>query len=244
MSEVTNKISKEALQKALQTLGLEDETPAATEEVKVEEVKKAEDPVAIEKAKLEAEMQEALKKAEDIKAKLEAKVETPAPVAATPAVDVDKIVEAITKGMNEKMKAVGLLIKSKDEQIESLSKAVEEISEFNAQLGQRLNMVEQQPLERKSLSGAKYIERFDKGGNDPKEEVISLSNLPQRDALVEKMYKAVQDAGFDEKTGYKDTQFFKAIRTIEQTGHLAGTAAETDQLVRRIKKDFNVIVTK
>ena len=241
----SNKISKESLQKALETLGL------VTEEVKpdttastVETVVKAED---AEKAKLEAELQEAIQKAEDIKAKLAAPAATPAKeTTATPAINTAEIVEAVSKAFDSKVQALGLLVQSKDEKIAELSKSVETISEFNTRLAEKLQMIEKQPMDRKSLTGVKYVERFEKSGEgQSNERVISLSNLKERGELVDMIYKSVETAGFDEKKGvHKDAEFAKAIRTIEQTGHLAGTSHEAAALQNRIRKEFGITVTK
>lgn len=248
--EVT-KISDEAYQKALQSLGLvkgeNSEALALAETEKkakeVEELKKAEDEV---KAKLESELKDTLQKAEEIKAKIEGKeivkaVEMPI----LSEVKVENIakeeIAELQKGFDEKFSSLATILQKKGEENAELKKALEDQSLFLTKLGQKIGLIEKQPLERKSLSGVNYIERFEKGEKDSIEksegETFSLSNLTQRKELTDRMWDAF------EKAEMKDNELEKGMRSIEMAGIL-GTPQEAVKLAARLKKDFKINVVK
>lgn len=251
------KISTEAYKKALVTLGLE-KAETSPEEIAAqakeqEELKKAEDAKVADKAKLESELADTLKKAEEIKAKIEGKeivkAEEPAKKIETPVQpEISKaIVEEISKGFEDKISALATMIAKKDEENAELKKSVESQSEFLTKLGEEIGLIKKQPLDRKSLSTATYVERFAKAEGSEKKDgdgiTVSLSDHKQRAELASVMFKAVEEKGIDDKGYPKDREFAKAIQSVE-LGFLGGNQLEVNKIAARLKKEHNITVIK
>jgi len=242
--EVT-KVSEESLQKALQTLGLvkaevvDKSIEDAAKIKEQEELKKAEETKAIE-----TELADTLKKAEDLKAKLSGETKASEAVAVTTStenssttVTVDN--SEIIKSFESKVLALGTVIQSKDEQLAELKKAVDGVTTFNAELAKRLGMIANQPVDRKSVATSQVIERFaiEKGG-DAGTRTLSLSDRKQRAELSDMLYKAAVSGN-----EIKDQEFAKAVPYIELQS-LGSNQSEAQSLSQRIKKEFNIVVTK
>lgn len=212
MAEV-QKVSPEALQKALETLNL----------VKAVEISTEAKPTAEEAAKIV--LQEELKKAEEqvqlVKAKIEGKTE--------PVIEVKKesVASELSKATEEKILALGTVaakaiednteIKKSNEE---LKKAIETIQSFNTELAKKLGMIADQPLDRKSVTTQKHIERFEgdglnKGGEGKKIETLSMSNPKEKAKVADVLFKATVEAGFDEHGVAKDNELFKATQYVE-----------------------------
>lgn len=246
-------ITKDAILKAQEILGLvksENTTPVvdeAAEAAKKEELKKAE---------IEKQISDLLKKAEELKAELGSgsvqKVEKPAAeiVKSESAPVADE--SAIIKAMNEKFTAIGQLIQSKDEQFElikgenaELKKSIATVNEFNTILAKRLNLVAQQPMDRKAVTTTAFIEKGENSGAGvngnaaPSNLVtLSLSNKAQREQLANELFKAATQN--PEKI---DDLFAKAVRTVE-LGSLGGNESESQRLRSRIASELKINVVK
>lgn len=245
-----SKISEEAFQKALETLGLATKTETAEEasaKAKVEEeLKKAQEAKAI----LEKELADTLKKAEDLKNKIEGKESKKKDEDKEEGEEKEKkeegaemnkaIIDELQKGFNEKITSLATIIQKKDEENAELKKSLEAQSEFLTKLGEKIGIIEKQPLERKSLSGVKYIDRFEKadnGGGQDGEKVLSLSNSVDKKELTDAMWDAF------EKGGMKDLELEKGMRSIEMASIL-GDAQSAARLADRLKREFKIKVVK
>jgi hypothetical protein len=245
-------VSKETYEKALQILNLvkaEDSQDSGDAKVKeAEALKKAEETKASEKIKLENELKEALQKAEEIKAKIEGKEIVKSETASNDIVKAEFVAE-LQKGFDKKFEAIGTIIAKKDQENAELKKALEDQSvlvksqsEFLTRLGEKIGIIEKQPLDRKSLSTATYIERFEKGGEGAKEgeKVLSLSNLKQRDEIATALFKSCD---MNEQGIPKDRLMEKAVKNVE-LGFLGADNRESAQIAARLKKDHNIVVVK
>lgn len=232
-------VSQEAIQKALETLGLS--KPAApvktAEQIEAEkqaELKKAEE------AALQKEYEDTIAKAEELKNKLEGKTAAPAAVVAqaTEAIDSE-----IVKGFESKVGALATLVQSKDQQIAELQKAVQGIADFNQQLGEKIGMISKQPLERKSVTTKTFLEKggeVNNGGVNGQVKTFSLADKKQRNQLADIMYKAAISA---DGKGVKDEEFAKAIPCVE-LGSLGRTPQEAQSLSIRLLNEHKIVVTK
>lgn len=250
-------ISKEAIQKAQEILGLVTAplTPAPSAE---DEAKKAAD---IKKAEIQAQLDETLKKADELKALLgePAKVEQPkvevvaaaivAPKVETKIEKAEIAEDKIMKAMDEKFKAIGTLIASKDEEIglikgenEELKKGIIEITEFNKRLAAKIGMIEQQPLDRKSVTTTKFMEKGEgeqagvTGGSQM--TTLSLSNKVHRAALADVLFK-----GATKDPNKLDNELEKAVKTVE-LGSLGDTPQFSQRLQKRLAEEFKINVVK
>lgn len=245
---MTETVSKEAIEKALEVLGLVDQPetdlnkggdadetqPTAEELAKAKEV---EDITA--KAK---ELGFDLVKAEDGGA--------PSPTPASPDLGSAANGGAVSPqpmpqvGRKE-IEALGTLFKAQQEENQSLKKAVDSISEFNVRLAEKLNMIEKQPLDRKSITTAKYIDKdFAKGGDDggetrSNEKTYSLSNREHCAALTDAMFDVAVKEG-----QIKDEDFAKAIEYVEISKSLGGDPRFAQRIVSRLKNELKINVVK
>lgn len=212
-----NKISQESLQKAMETLGLkqpEAQTAQVVEEKKSEELTKAEADLVLAQAKVE-EIKNGKKKDE-------------------PAVQLSA---ELIKGLEEKISALATVIQSKDGKIEELSKSIETITGFNEKLAEKIGMIARTPMERKSLTGVKTVERFEKGednklGTKTGVRELSLSNKSQRAEIAQELFDAATKN--PEKV---DGELSKACSNVE-------LGQVTPQMQQRLFKDFNIKVVK
>lgn len=213
------KISSEALKKAMETLGLSTEQPAAAQAEKTDLQKAEEEMIAVQ-AKIE-------------------KLKNPA----TSSNDLNKseVAEQLNKAFDEKFKALGMILTSKDDQIENLTKAIGDLTEQNSVIGKRLGIVERTPLERKSISeGIQVRERFEKGGDNTQPngmKVISIKNSNERryaSKLV--LDEAIAKGGDVNGTFTPNPELAKAAQQIE----LRQVGPEVAQLLR---EKFNIKVT-
>lgn len=246
-------ISKEAIQKAQEILGLVSAptTPAPSAE---DEAKKAEE---IKKAEIQAQLAETLKKADELKALLgesaaaPVKVEDPKVETAkveAPLVKAEVAEDKIMKAMDEKFQAIGTLIASKDEEIglikgenEELKKGINEITEFNKRLAAKIGMIEQQPLDRKSVTTTKFIEKGEGDGpvsGGSQMTTLSLSNKTHRAALADALYK-----GATKDPNKLDSELVKAVQTVE-LGSLGDTPQFSARLQKRLAEEFKINVVK
>lgn len=227
-------VSQEAIQKALETLGLS--KPAApvktAEQIEAEkqaELKKAEE------AALQKEYEDTIAKAEELKNKLEGKTATS---------EINKAVDSeIVKSFESKVGALATLVQSKDQQISELQKAVQSITDFNQQLGEKIGMISKQPLERKSVTTKTFLEKggeVNNGGVNGQVKTFSLADKKQRNQLADIMYKAAISA---DGKGVKDEEFAKAIPCVE-LGSLGRTPQEAQSLSIRLLNEHKIVVTK
>lgn len=244
-------VSKEAYDKALQILNLVkgETSPSQEDAAKTEELKKAEEAKNSEKNKLQDELKNILQKAEELKAKIEGKEIAKSEPAAIDLVKSEEF-SKLEKGFNEKFEAIGVIISKKDQENTDLKKALEEQSglvksqnEFLTRLGEKIGIIEKQPLDRKSLSGATYVERFEKAGEKEGEVVLSLSNLKQRDEVASALFKSLEIIGYNENGIPKDKLLEKAVRNVE-LGFLGADSKEAGIIAARLKKDHNIVVVK
>lgn len=210
MAEVT-KISKEAIQKAEEILGLikaEDVVVDAAAEAK----KKADELKKAETDKLQGELDVILKKAEEIKNKIEGKettaVEQTATVIATPDAELVKA--------NAKIDALAILFKASGEDNDELRKAngelkasIGKIEEFTTALSKKLGMIAEQPLDRKSVSTVSFLEKGGEGAANNGIKVMSISNKKHKAEVADVLYKAAEASEF------KDTELVKATQFVE-----------------------------
>lgn len=245
-------ITSDAIKKAQEILGLASAPAAApattTTSEDADALKKAD-----EQKKIQAELDETLKKAEELKTKLSGAEVKPAVEAAAPAPAKTDIIKAedndIVKAMNEKFTALGTLIQSKDEQLnllkgenDELKKGISEITEFNKRLAQKIGMIEQQPLDRKSVTTTKFIEKGEgnEGGNGTPSGIrtLSLSDKTQRAQLADLLYKAAtaNPAGLDR-------DFAKAVQCVE-LGSLGDSQAMAARLHARVQNELKINVVK
>lgn len=240
-------VSKESIEKALEVLGLVDQPetdlnkggdaniqPTPEELTKEEEVKKI-----AAKAK---ELGFNLVKAED--------GGTPAPAPVSPdlgsgANGGEVTTQPMPQVGRKEIEAIGTLLKAQQEENQNLKKAVESIGEFNARLAEKLNMIEKQPLDRKSITTAKYIEKdFAKGGVDSgsgrsDDKTYSLSNTAHRAALTDAMFNvAVRDGQI------KDSDFAKAIEYVEISKSFGSDPRFAQRIVSRLKNELKINVVK
>lgn len=270
MAEIT-KVSPEAIQKALVTLGLQKaedtiESAASKEEDKPtkEELKKAADAEVLKAAwkDVMAKAEEIKKQAAEVNITLDGGLlgdpnggqitqkSEESQTLSTPAI----LSEELIKGLDEKFTSLGFLIQSKDEQLvktqteagelkkanDALALEIQGISEFNQRLAERLGMVEKQPLERKSISTAKYVEKgFEKGGDSKQEGVqtLSLSNSKHRAKIADVLFDAAIVKG-----EVKDEEFAKAVEYIETSKSLGATEQMAKRIQSRLKSELNIIV--
>lgn len=157
---------------------------------------------------------------------------------------INKSLEGLTGNIFEKMTALGTILKSErernDENQEKLQKAYEQIDNMDniiKSLGERLNIVEKTPQERKSMQDVGYKERFDKaegaeqGGkklsvSQNRQEVLNL--LEDRSGIFNKSY----GSDFNEK----ETMYSQAITEFEGQGTLSKA------VLQDLKKDGYVII--
>lgn len=253
------KVTEDAIKAARLILGLDKpdnsaELQKAEDEKKAADLKKAEDDkaaaAAIEKAekeKAETELAETLKKAEELQIKLGLKKAEETPITATVSsgstitlTPVDNSKELV-KAFDEKFNALATMTAKKDEEIAELKKGISDISEFNARLAEQIGMIAKQPLDRKSLSGATYIERFEKGGEGKEKgefKTLNISNALQKAELTDIMFNALQ------KSEMKDVQLEKAIKCIEGGNILSDNPTEAQRIYNRMKSEFKVVVVK
>lgn len=232
--EVT-KISSESLQKAMETLGLIEKAEATAtaevvvkvEDVKSEELKKAEEAVTLAQAKLE-ELKNP-KKEEEVEVK-----ET---------IVKAEVSEELIKGFNDKIGAMAVMVQSKDEKIEELTKAVNSITEFNKALATKIGMIEKTPLDRKSVTTQAYVEKFEKaeGGKEKVTNIrtLSISNGKHRAEIADELFKAAVEKSTIGTNGDKmpDQELAKASQYVE-------LRQVTPQLQQRLLKDFNIQVVR
>lgn len=138
--------------------------------------------------------------------------QTTALVAETP-IDVNdvirKSVEPITESINKKFEGTSVILKALREQNEELVKS-------NLLFSERLGKLESTPGVRKSITGAKAVERFEKSGDTnivPGTEIINIKSKPDLIKL-----RDLVDAANDEvirKGGESDPLFEKIINYIE-----------------------------
>lgn len=209
-----NKITPEVLEKAKQVIGL----------VKAEVSVEPKEATELEKA--EQDLLAAQKKVEQLKSG----------VAAASVKEGDT---ELVKAINDKFSSLGILISAKDEEIETLKKANEEIAEqlkqitaFNEEFGKKIGMIAKQPMERKSVSGSvKPVERFEKSEDSQPlsgKQVYSLSNLEQRRKLAD----SVLDLAI-EGNEIKDQELAKACTSIE-LGSLGTNNDEAKRLYNKL----------
>lgn len=243
-----DKVTDEAFEKALITLGFKKSEDAeaiekAAKEKEAADLRKAEEDKALaekaDKEKAEAELAETLEKAEKLQIKLGLKKLEEATVIAKPETQKLDISKELVKGFEDKILALATITSRKDEEIAELKKAMDEQHQFLAKLGEKIGVIEKQPLDRKSLSGANFVERFEKGGNgnDAATKTMSLTNLTERKELTDMMWDTF------EKGGFKDMELQKGMQCIEMGGFL-GTPMEAQKLAVRLKNEFKVNVVK
>ena len=246
-------ISKEAIQKAQEILGLASAPTTSAPSVE-DEAKKAEE---IKKAEIQKELDSILKKAEELKAQLsgETAPKVEQPKVETPAKVENKIEKAevvanddkILKAMDEKFQAIGTLIASKDEEIGSikaenaeLKKGINELSEFNKQLAAKIGMISQQPMDRKSVTTTSFLEKGEGDGavaGGSQMTTLSLSNKQHRAILADTLFKAAI------KDGKVDNELSKAVTTVE-LGSLGDTPSMSQRLQQRLQSEFKINVVK
>lgn len=210
--EVT-KVSKEALEKALQTLNLVKIEPAV-DAAKIEELKKAEEA----KALLETEYKATIQKAEELKAKMEGKTVTEKPKEIVKAEIITPLNTEFEKATKEQIGALGTLVQSKNEEIDELKKGMSDVmaelkkaTEFNQLLGKKIGIIEKQPLDRKSVTTTTFIEKG--GDGKPSEGGLikkSMSNKSDKKEIADILFeKATED-------GKKlNEEFAKAVEYVE-----------------------------
>lgn len=256
-------ITPEAINKAMQVLNLiqkGEEPDPATGENKTEETStdSADDlSKAIDADKIKAEYAECMKKAEELKAQAKdanISLESNEKLGKPQGGDVqtlsvnkgeeDELRKAITGELmvafDEKFNALGTLLMKGKEENTDLKKAVAELSEFNTRLAEKLQMIERQPNERKSLSGVKYVDRFEKGSQEqPGLKVVNLSDPRERQILI----KAMEPLAFT-KEGIKDDGYARAIEYLSYTGNLGGVEVESQRVAKRIESDLRIKVVR
>lgn len=213
------KVSKESLQKAMETLGLVkaenstivEQTATVIIDPKVEELKKAEEELLAVQAKIEG-------------------LKNPT----TTVVEKTQIGGEIIKGFEDKLGSLVTLIQSKDEAIAELAKSVSELNEFNKALTSKIGTLERTPLVRKSVD-ARGLERFvndNTSGNAAKDvRVMSLSNKKQRAEVANELFTKAT-AG-----GVVDAELQKACEYVE-LGHVP------DDLKKRLLSEFKIQMVK
>lgn len=242
---MTEKVSKESIEQALQALGLVDDINKA-------ESNDADDNQPTEEELAKAQEIEAITaKAKElgfdlVKAQGGDSPAAPAPAPASPDQGSGANGGAVTgqpmpQVGRKEIEALGTLLKAQREESDELRKSVESISEFNARLAEKLNMIEKQPLDRKSISTAKYIEKdFAKGMSDqdaPKtgEKTLSLSNPVHRAHLVDTLFDAAVKEG-----QVKDKDLEKAIEYVEITKSLGADPRFSQRIQQRLKNEFKI----
>lgn len=204
-------ISPEALKKALSTLGLDPEE--ATSDVPAAEAAVVED----------TELQKAEKAVALAQAKLE-EIKNPGAQVLNKA----EIIGELNKASNDKFKAIATIMKSKDDKIDKLEKAIESMVNFNEILGKRLGIIEKTPMPAKAIRGnVAVIERFAKGGDPENGEngspeplkvpVFSLSNQKQRGKVASMLMTELKKsfAAHGETLDEDDKKLQKSIAQVE-----------------------------
>lgn len=240
---MTEKVSKESIEQALQALGL------------VDDINKAEGNDAGDNQPTEEELAKAQEieaitaKAKELGFDLVKAQGGDSPAAPTPA-SPDQgsganggtvTSQPMPQVGRKEIEALGTLLKAQREENDELRKSVESISEFNARLAEKLNMIEKQPLDRKSISTAKYIEKeFAKGVTDNSasnagEKTLSLSNPVHRAHLVDTLFDAAVKEG-----EVKDKDLEKAIEYVEITKSLGADPRFSQRIQQRLKNEFKI----
>lgn len=234
-------ITKEAIEKAQQILGLakaeSTTTPAASPTPTAEELKKAEDEA------LQKELADALAKAEDIKAKIAGTAVAKKDESTPKTEELAKSeVMTLVKGFEEKVGALGTLVSAKMQENEELKKSLQQVIEFNQQLGEKIGLIAKQPLDRKSVTTQQFIEKGGEGQTQLEKGVrtISLANKTQRAQLSDLLYKASLSADGKSIT---DKEFAKAVPCVE-LGSLGSTPDEARSLSARLLNEHKIVVTK
>ena len=240
-------VSAEALQKALETLGLvKAEVTAPIAEAKVETV---EAPVVDEvKKALETELDAILQKAEEIKLQLntptEAKKEiVKAEVPTEKEVTAPSASDELIKSFESKILALGTLWQSEKEEKVELKKAVDEVLasnkqlvEFNTVLARKLAIVEKQPMERKSVDVSIVAkEKFEKAENGAR--VLSMSNPAQRQEISSTLFNEFA------KGEHKDKELEKALQYVD-LGDLATNSTDRKRIMERLLTTHKIQVVK
>lgn len=245
---MTETVSKEAIEKALEVLGLVDQP-----ETDLNKGGDADDaqPTAEELAKAK-EVEDITAKAKELGFDLVKAEDGGAPAPATASPDLGSSAnggtvtpQSMPQVGRKEIEALGTLFKAQQEENQNLKKAVESIGEFNARLAEKLNMIEKQPLDRKSITTAKYIDKdFAKGGADEggvrsDEKTYSLSNRAHCAALTDAMFDvAVRDGQV------KDADFAKAIEYVEISKSLGSDPRFAQRIASRLKNELKINVVK
>lgn len=250
-TEDMDNISEEAISKAKELLNIAKSETSKTE-------------TKIEKSDEEKEYDSLMKKAEDMKAKFtkpegkggdkkeEAKDEEAKDEEAKDEdEEEDKKVEKsesntleakndmIYKSVLDKLDALGTLIQSKDAQNEELKKSLTNVERINVALSERLNLIEKTPVGRKVQTTA-VVDRFEKSetGKDEGKEIYSLSQ--DREALLDRMY----DLSNLKKGENVDHTLVKGFQNLECSRKLSGNPMETQQIISKLSKEYNIHLTE
>jgi len=243
---MTETVSKEAIEKALEVLGLVDQPDTDLNKGgdNADDNNNTPTPEELAKAK---EVEEITAKAKELGFNL-VKADggtSAAPATASPDLGSEANGGTVTPqptpqvGRKE-VEALGVLLKAQQQENSDLRKAVDSIAEFNGRLAERLNMIEKQPLDRKSITTAKYIDKdFSKGGEGSSENkdgvVLSLSNPVHRNTLTDAMFTVAVKEG-----KIKDEEFAKAIEYVEMTKSLGGDARFAKRISDRLKNELKI----
>lgn len=254
----TEKVTAEAIQKAEEILGLRKAAEPTAEEIAAkkkadDDLKKAADDLkkSEEATTLKAAWDDLMKKAEDLKkqaAEVGVNLSNPMGDANGGAVsgqavpNVGKAEAVDIQKAEEKVQALGLLLKAQGEENQELKKSIESISDFNARLAERLGMIEKQPLDRKSITIAKYLEKGGEAAATAKaadgSRTLSLSNAVHRAQLADVLFNAATSGATI------DSDFEKACKYVEMTKSFGGDANFAKRIADRLKNEHKVIVVK
>lgn len=239
---MTEKVSKEAIEQALQTLGLVDQ-PDLSKADDADDNQEAQ-PSAEELAKAK-QVEDIIAKAKELGFNLVKAEDGGAPATACP--DLGSAAnggtvspQSMPQVGRKEIEALGTLLKAQKEENDELRKSVDSISEFNVRLAEKLNMIEKQPMDRKSISTAKYLEKdFAKGGDGAApaagEKTLSLANPTHRAHLVDTMFDAAVKDG-----AVKDKELEKAIEYVEITKSLGNDPRFSQRIQQRLKNEFKI----